>query len=119
MRKHRADDDDLVVVEDELVDLDRHVHREQAVGEFADFVGGERADFLERGGIVPLVIEEANLAELGRAVRSAEISSRSQMASSLIGGCVPSAVRTSSSLVTAPIWLKMDLNNNPTGAVRV
>ena len=42
-----------------------------------------------------------------------------QIASSLIGGCVPSAVRTSSSFVTAPICAKMVLNSKPTGAVRV
>jgi hypothetical protein len=37
------------------------------------------------------------------------------MASSLIGGCVPRAVSTSSSFVTAPICAKMDLNNESHG----
>ena len=62
VRKHRPDDDDLVVIEQHVVDLHRHVHREQAVGQFADFIGGERADLFQRRGIVPLVIEEFYLA---------------------------------------------------------
>ena len=38
MRKHRPDDDDLVVVKDAPVDLHRHIHRKQPAGELADFL---------------------------------------------------------------------------------
>jgi len=58
MREHRADDDHLVIVEDQLVDFDRHVQGEQAVGQFADFIRREPANLPERSGIVPLMVEE-------------------------------------------------------------
>lgn len=60
MRKNRADDDDFVVFENLLVDFDRHVHREKAVGELADFLGAECADAFKRGGVVPFVVIKAD-----------------------------------------------------------
>ena len=60
--KDRSDDDDVVVVEQQLVDLDRHIHREQTAGQVADLVGGDGPDLAERGGIVPGVVEEAHAA---------------------------------------------------------
>src|SRR5436190_18807922 len=48
-----------------------------------------------------------------------EISSRSQIASWLIGGCVPSATMTSKDFVTEAICWCSVLNIKPTGAVRV
>ena len=44
VREDRADDDELVVVEDRAVDRDRHVHLEQPAGQRADLVGRDRAD---------------------------------------------------------------------------
>lgn len=64
MREHRADDDDLVVFENLAIDLDGNVHGEKAVGELADFFGGECADAFEGSGVVPFVIEKAHCAEL-------------------------------------------------------
>ena len=68
MRKHGTDDDDLVVVEDAFVDLDRHVQFHAALGQFARVRLGKRADGAQRGGIVPLVIEAAHVAIGARAL---------------------------------------------------
>ena len=51
VRKDRADDDDLVVIEDELVDFDRHIHREQASGEGADVSAGMTPISLSAAGL--------------------------------------------------------------------
>ena len=62
-----AKENDLVIIEDELVDFDRHFHGEQAIGERADVGGGEGADLFERGGIIPGVVVEDDLAVTGAA----------------------------------------------------
>ena len=85
VRKHRADDDDLVVIENEPVDFDGHIHREQTAGELADFLRGMVPISCQRGGIVPFVIEESDV-PIFAAAFFYEISNRLQMASSLIGG---------------------------------
>ena len=62
VRKDRADDDELVVVEDRAVDRDLDVHLEQAAGQLADLAGGDRADGGEGGGVVPGVVQHAHAA---------------------------------------------------------
>ena len=60
VREHRADDDDLVVVEKLGVDLDRHVHLEQPSAQVTDLLRGKGADIAERAGVVPGMIEKLN-----------------------------------------------------------
>src|ERR1051325_5912792 len=69
MWENRADDDDFVVFENLLVDFDRHLHREKAVGELTDFFGAERANAFEGGGIAPLVVVKADSSEFVSSLR--------------------------------------------------
>src|SRR5437867_12070235 len=70
MGKDRADNDDLVVVEDQPVDLHRHIQGEQAAGEVGNLLGSYRADLNQRLRLVPSVIEEANAAKAALALGS-------------------------------------------------
>ena len=58
VREDRAEDQERVVVEDQLVEPDVHLFAEKAAADFRDLVGGDLADGGERLGLVPLVVEE-------------------------------------------------------------
>src|SRR5262249_44095350 len=65
MWENRSENDYLIIVEKHAVDFHRHVHREQAIGQLADFIRGQRAHLLQCRRIVPSVIEQLHAA-IGR-----------------------------------------------------
>jgi len=68
MGKHRTNDDDLIVFEHQFIDLHRHIHREQTVGQFRNLLRGNNADFGKCRGIIPGVVKKPNLAVGGAAL---------------------------------------------------
>ena len=52
----------MVVIKDLLIELDRHVHCEEAAGQGLDFIGGNNADSFQHRRIIPGVIKKPNLA---------------------------------------------------------
>ena len=56
--KNRADDQQLVIIEEACIDGDGHLHGEESAGEFVDLLRGERTDLTQRRGVVPLVVEK-------------------------------------------------------------
>ena len=60
VREDRPADDELIVIVNQLVDRDIHFLSQQAVGDTADLLGGDVADSLQRPGLVPLVVEDAD-----------------------------------------------------------
>ena len=60
MREDGANDDNLVVVEDPLVDGHGDIHGEETAGQGADFFGRNDSQRFQGSRIVPLVIEKTN-----------------------------------------------------------
>ncbi len=58
VREGRADDDQVVVLVDHLVDLDDDLARDHPSREFPHGLGGDRADRPQLPGVVPGVVEE-------------------------------------------------------------
>ena len=91
VRKHRTANQNVVVLDDEPVERDRHVLAQPTAGELRDLARGHRAEVHERRRIVPAVIEDMSSPDAAIPDRPADVSATT--ASSPIGECVPSATR--------------------------
>ena len=68
VRKHRADDNDLVVFEQQAVHVHFHRDGEKTIGKLRDFCGWDDADSLQGARIVPLVIVNVDAGVLSGAL---------------------------------------------------